>query len=212
MGIVHQQTELEILLRANDHVEEAQIALHAEHTLGNDQHAALLLLGQLRSMTQLQTQRLLVVVGIGKALAVVHAQTVDDAGVALLVVDHHVARREQAVDDRDHALIAEVQQESILLADELGQLALQLLVILGLTRHHAGTHRRSHAILGACLGVGLTHLGMIGQSEIVVKAPIQNLLAAENHVRTDLALQFRECEISVHARHILSDRTAGIFR
>ena len=57
--------------------------------------------------------------GIYEALARVHAQAVDDAGVTLLIVDHNITRCEQTVDDRDHTLIAVVEKEGILLANEL---------------------------------------------------------------------------------------------
>ena len=161
-------------------------------------------------MLELQAQRLHVVVAVYEALALVQAQTVDDAGVGLGIVDHHVTRGQQAVDDREHALVAEVEQEGILLADKLGQLTLQLLVVLGLTAHHAGTHRGGHAELGGTLGIGLAHLGVVGQSEVVVQTPVQHHLAPEFHVGADLALQFRECEISVRIRHVLTDGSTGV--
>ena len=132
------------------------------------------------------------------------------AGVGLGIVDHHVTRGQQAVDDREHALVAEVEQEGILLADKLGQFTLQLLVVLGLTAHHAGSHRGGHAELGGTLGIGLAHLGMVGQSEVVVQTPVQHHLAPEFHVGADLALQLRKCEISVRIRHVLTDGSAGV--
>ena len=129
----------------------------------------------------------------------------------LSVVDDHVARRQQAVDNRDHALITEVEQESVLLADELGQLAFELFVINGLTAHHAGAHRGRHTEFGCAFGVGLAHLRMVCQTEVVVQTPVEHLFAPENHVGTDLALQFGEREISVGVRHVLTDRSACIF-
>ena len=209
--VVHQQTELEILLQRHDLVEFAQIALHAEDTFGNHEHAALLLLGEVRGMLQLETQRIHVVVSVHETLALVQTQTVDNAGMRLGVVDDHVARRQQAVDNRDHALITEVEQESVLLADELGQLAFELFVINGLTAHHTGAHRGRHTEFGCAFGVGLAHLRMVCQTEVVVQTPVEHLFAPENHVGTDLALQFGEREISVGVRHVLTDRSACIF-
>ena len=203
--IVHQNTEIEILLGLGDHIEEAQITLHAEYALGDDQNTSVLLLGKLRSVLELQAERLLVIVGINETLALMQTQTVDDAGVSLGVVDGNVARREQAVDDRDHTLITVVEQEGILLADKLCQFALELLVVLGLAAH-GGSHTE---LCGTC-GIGLAHLGVVGQTEVVVKAPVEHHLTAETHVGADLALQLREREISVHTLHVLADRTSCI--
>ena len=210
VGVVHQQAEPELLLEGHDLVQLPQVAFHAEHALGNDEHAAVLRLGQLGGMAQLEAQRLHVVVAEHETLALVHAQAVDDAGVGLGVVHHHVARREQAVDDRNHALVAEVEQEGILLAHELGQLALQLLVVFGLATHHAGTHGGRHAEFGRTVGIGLAHLGVVGQAEVVVQTPVQHLLAAERHVGTDLAFEFRESEVAVGIRHVLTDGAARV--
>ena len=211
VGIVDQQAEVEVLLHGHDLVELAQVALHAEDALGDDQHAAVLLLGQRRGVLQLQAQRLHVVVAVDEALALVQAQAVDDAGVGLGIVDDDVTRREQAVDDREHTLVAEVEQEGILLADEGGQLALELLVVFGLTAHHAGAHRGGHAELGGTLGIGLADLGVVGQAEVVVQTPVEHHLAPEKHMGADLALEFREGEIAVGIRHVLTDRSARIF-
>ena len=161
-------------------------------------------------MLQLQAQRLLVVVTVNETLALVQTQTVDNAGVSLGIVNDNVAGREQAVDDRKHALISEVEQESVLLAYECGKLALQLLVILGLTAHHAGTHRGRHSELCSAFGIGLAYFGVVCQSKIVVKAPVQHHLAAEAHVRAYFSLEFGECEVAVDTLHVLADRTSGI--
>ena len=50
------------------------------------------MLRQFRSVLELQAQRSHVVMAIYETLALVHAQAVDDAGVCLGIIDHHVAR------------------------------------------------------------------------------------------------------------------------
>ena len=91
VSVINEQTEVEILLCLNDNIEEAQIALHTEYTLGNYEHTTTLRLSQLGCVLELQTQRLLVVVSVNETLALVHTQTIDDAGVALGIVNHNVA-------------------------------------------------------------------------------------------------------------------------
>ena len=211
MGIVDQKAELEILFQGHDLVELAQVAFHAEDTLGDHEHAAVLLFGQVGGMLQLQAQRLHVVVAVYETLALVQAQAVDDAGMRFGIVDHHVARRQQAVDDRNHALITEVQQEGVLLADELGQFALETLVVDGLAAHHAGAHRGRHAELCGTLGVGLADFGVVGQPEVIVQTPVEHLLAPESHVGADIAFQFGERVITVGVRHVLTDGATCIF-
>ena len=210
MSIINKQTEVEVLLCLNNHVEEAQIALHTEYTLGNYEHTTTLRLSQLGCVLELQAQRLLVVVSIYETLALVHTQTIDDAGVALGVVNHNVAGRKQAVDNRDHTLITEVQKESVLLTNELCELALQLLVVLGLTTHHTSTHRGCHTKLLCTSCVGLTHLGVVSQTEVVVQTPVEHHLTAKTHMGTKLALQLGECKITVHQLHILTNRATGV--
>ena len=211
VGIVDQKAELEILFQGHDLVELAQVAFHAEDTLGDHEHAAVLLFGQVGGMLQLQAQRLHVVVAVYETLALVQAQAVDDAGMRFGIVDHHVARRQQAVDDRNHALITEVQQEGVLLADELGQFALETLVVDGLAAHHAGAHRGRHAELCGTLGVGLADFGVVGQPEVIVQTPVEHLLAPESHVGADIAFQFGERVITVGVRHVLTDGATCIF-
>ena len=168
------------------------------------------LCGEGGGMLEGEAQRLDVVVGVYETRALVQAQAGDDAGMRFGIVDHHVARGEEAVDDRDHALIAEVQQEGVGFADELCQFALQLFVVFGLTAHHAGAHRGCHAEFGGTFGVGFAHFGVIGQAQVVVQAPVQHLLSPEGHVGTDFSFEFGECEIPVGITHVHTDRASGI--
>ena len=101
--VVHQQAEVELLFHRDDLVELAQVALHAEDAFGDDQYASAVLFGQFRRTFELLAAGRHVVVRIDETLAGVQAQTVDDAGVRFGVIDHYVAAREQAIDDRYHA-------------------------------------------------------------------------------------------------------------
>ena len=209
VSVINQQTERELALQSHDLVQLTQITLHTEYTLGDNQHAAILRLSQLGSVAQLQAQAVHIVMTKYETLALVHTQTVDDTSVSLSVINHNVAGSQQTVDDRHHTLITEVEQECVLLTNESGQLALQLLVINGLTAHHTCTHRSSHTEVDSALSVSLAHLGVVSQTEVVVQAPVQNLLTAELHMRADRAFEFREREIAVRILLIHTDRTTG---
>ena len=208
--VVHQQAEVELLFHRDDLVELAQVALHAEDAFGDDQYASAVLFGQFRRTFELLAAGRHVVVRIDETLAGVQAQTVDDAGVRFGVIDHYVAAREQAIDDRYHALITVVEQEGVRLADEGRQFAVELLVPFGLAAHHAGTHRSRHAEFRGAFGVGLAHFGMVGQAEVVVQAPVQHFATAEHHPRTDLPFEFRKRIITVAQFLVLADRAAGV--
>ena len=42
VGIVNQEAEAKVLLSLNDNVQEAEVALHTEYTLGNYEHTTTL--------------------------------------------------------------------------------------------------------------------------------------------------------------------------
>ena len=209
VSVINQQTERELALQSHDLVQLTQITLHTEYTLGDNQHAAILRLSQLGSVAQLQAQAVHIVMTKYETLALVHTQTVDDTSVSLSVINHNVAGSQQTVDDRHHTLITEVEQECVLLANKLGQLALQLLVINGLTAHHTCAHRCCHTEIDSTLSVSLAYFGVVSQTEVVVETPIQNLLTAELHMRADGAFEFREREIAVRILLVHTDRAAG---
>ena len=83
-------------------------------------------------------------------------------------------------------------------------------MVFGLTAHHAGAHRGSHAEFGGTFGVGFAHFGVIGQAQVVVQAPVQHLLSPKGHVGTDFSFEFGECEIPVGITHVHTDRASGI--
>lgn len=83
-------------------------------------------------------------------------------------------------------------------------------MVFGLTAHHAGAHRGSHAEFGGTFGVGFAHFGVISQAQVVVQAPVQHLLSPKGHVGTDFSFEFGECEIPVGITHVHTDRASGI--
>ena len=209
VGIVDQDAEVELLLQSHNLVQRTQVAFHTIHTLGGHQNAAALLLGQRRGLGQLLAKALDVVVLIFETLGTRHAETVDQAGVSLAVVDDDVAQADDGVEDANLSLIAEVEQVAVLLVRILAQHRLNLLVQSGMAAHHTGTHRIGQAPAAGTLLVGGAHLRVVGQTQIVVQAPVQHLLAVERHLGTQLALELRKIEIAIGQLAILSQRTAG---
>ena len=53
MSIVNKKTEVKLLLILNDDIQEAKVALHAEDTLGDYEHTAILLLSKLCGVLEL---------------------------------------------------------------------------------------------------------------------------------------------------------------
>ena len=202
VGIVNQQAEAVFLLEGGNFVELAKVSGHAEHPFGDDEHPAVLLFGQLGGMVELLAEAVDIVVLENEAFTHVEAHPVEDAGVRFGIVNDHVVASAYGINDGNHPLVAVVEQEGIFLTHEIGQVPFQFFMFDGLSRHHAGTHRRSHAILGSRIGVGLPDLGMVGQSEVIVEAPNKHSLAPEIHVGTNFSLELRKRKIAVGHLHV----------
>jgi hypothetical protein len=63
-----------------------------------------------------------------------------------------------------------------------------------------------HAEPGGGFGVDLADLGVIGEAEVVIEAPYNFLLSAEDHSAADLSFQFWKCEVTVCSFPMLTDR------
>ena len=124
------------------------------------------------------------------AFGFVEQQAVYYTCVGLRVVNDHILCGSEGVDDRDHTLITEVEKESIGLADESGELSFELFVNHGLAAHHTGTHRIGHTVLFGRLSVYGHHLGVGGETQIVVETPRKHLFTAEFHARSYGTFQF----------------------
>ena len=211
VGIVDKDAEVELLLQSNNLVQRTEVAFHTVDTFGSHQYAAALLLGQSSGLSQLLAQALDVVVLIFETLGTRHAETVDQAGVSLAVIDDDIAQADNGIKDTDLTLIAEVEQVAVFFVRVLAQHSLNLLVQSRVTRHHTGTHRISQTPAACTFLVGGAHLRIVGQTQVVVKAPVQDLLAVERHLGTQLAFELREIKIAIGQLAILSQRTAGRF-
>ena len=107
--VVHEEAEVEFGLHGSDFIELAEVACHAEHAFGHDEDAAAGGLHVFRGVLQLFAQAVHVVVYVHVTFGRGNAQAVHDAGVRFGVVDDAVVAGSQAVDDGNHALVAEVE-------------------------------------------------------------------------------------------------------
>ena len=74
--------------------------------------------------------------------------------------------------------------------------------------HHPCSHRVCESPLGGCFCICLANLGMVGKTEVVVKAPVEHLLAVEHHMRAEFSLETGIHIVSECLVEILSYRTA----
>ena len=208
VGIVDHEAEIVFCLECGDLVQDTHRAGHSVDALGDEEHSAAVLVGLLAGPGEDPFAVDDVVVAVFVLAAGVETDAVHEAGVALGVIDDDVVPVGDGVYGGDDALVAEVEEEGVLLLLEVGEHLLQLLVIPGMAGHHAGAHRICEAPLCGSLGVGLAHLGMVGQSKVVVEAPIEDFLAVEDHMGTQLALETGIHIIAECLVEILSERTA----
>ena len=189
VGVVNHETERIFFLESGDFGKFAHGARHPEHAFGDDQHSPSAFFSDFLGPLELLLEVGHVVVAELELLAQMQTDAVQQAGVALGVVQYYVVDAGKGVDSRDYALIAEVEEESVFLFLEVGEHLLEPLVLTGVAGKHARAHRIGQAVLCCGLSVHLADFGMIGQSEIVVKAPVEHLLAVESHVGAKLALE-----------------------
>ena len=210
VGVVDHDTEFVFLLQRGDLIQDAERAGHAEHALGDQQHAAAVLLRHLAGAGEDFLAVGDVVVTIFVLFADVQADAVQQAGVALGVIDDDVVARGQRVDRGHDALVAEVVEERVLLLLEFGEGLLELLVIAGMAAHHAGAHRVRQAPLRRRVGVRLADSRVVGQAQVVVQAPVEHRGAVEDHVGAEFALQTGIHIVAEALLEILSDRAAAV--
>jgi len=165
-----------LAVRVIDHQQDAQrlrdlgqggqrrdVAVHAEHAIGDDQAAAIP-----RRRRDLLAQ--IVRIGVAKAhdLRARQAAAIDDAGVVQLVGKDHVAFAHQRGNGRQVRGEAALESDRGLGAFELGQPSFQLQVQVH--RPGDGAHRgRPDAIAVHRLFGGFDQPGMVRQAEVVVR-------------------------------------------
>src|SRR5688572_8650837 len=110
-----------------------------------------------------------------------------------------------SVDNARHTLVSIVQQDCIFFTYKFSKLLFQLLMKICITTHHACAHRSGKTIVRSGFSVCFAHLGVIGESEIIIKAPNNFFLSTKQHSAADISFQFRKREISMCSFTVLTD-------
>ncbi len=143
-------------------------------------------------------------------VVVTHVETdaVEQAGVGLRIVDNDVVAVHEGVNRRDDALIAEIEEEGILLLLEGGKPAFKFLMVLRMPGEHTAAHRIGKSPFLGRLCVGLADLRMICEPQVVVQGPVEHLDAVEFHVRSELSFKFRIHIVSHALILVLANRAS----
>lgn len=208
MRVINEYPEAVLLLEFDDLVEDSHRTGHTENALGDEKDTSAAFLGLFAGSRQNLLTVNDIVVAVLVLAADVETDSVKEAGVSLSVIDDHIVTGGKAVDRGDDSLIAEVEQERVLLLLEISEHPLKFLVQGGVAGKHTASHWIGQSPLSGALGVSLAHLRMVSESEIVVQTPVQDLFPVECHMRAKLALKFRIHIIAEALIEILSDRTA----
>ena len=210
MGVVNQYTERIFLLESDYLIQFTEGSGHTVNTLSDQQDTTAVLI----SLSASAGKNLLavnhIVVAVFVLAADMEADSVQQAGMALGVIDYDIMATRQSVDSRDDTLITEVVEESVLLLLEVGEYLLELLMVAGVSRHHPGSHRICKTPIGSSLRVSLADLRMVGQAKIVVKGPVKHRDTVEGHVGPQLTLETGIHVITETLLEILANRATGI--
>ncbi len=162
-----------IVLRSEgvDLIERSDVAVHREHAVGDDQAVTLCLCG-LQAVLQLFH----VGIGVAVALCLAEAHAVDDRSVVQRVGDDGVVLVEQGLEHTAVRVEARSVEDGVFRAEELGDLLLKLFVEIAGTADEADGRHAVAVRIQRLLG-GFHQLRVVGQSEIVVGAEVQHVLA-----------------------------------
>ena len=171
VALVHHDHCVVFVGQLVDLVQWADIAVHGEDTIGDDD-AETVLLGSLELLLEVCH----IGVGIAVALCFAEADTVDDGGVVEGVGDDGVLVGQQGFEDTAVGVEAGSVEDGVFSAEEIGDFLLQFLVeVLAAADEADGGHTIAagvHTLLG-----GFDKLGIVGKAEVVIGAEVEALLA-----------------------------------
>jgi hypothetical protein len=177
VGVVDHEAHAEALLERDDLVELRDVSLHGEDAVDHDEDATARIPGR---DLELLLEVCHVVVLVLVVLAEAETTAVDDAGVVEVVEDGDVAASQQRGEHAEIHLEAGGEGERGVALHELGDLLLELDVDVegAIEQPRPGGARAVH---GDRHGGGLLHVGVARQSQVVVRAEHDELVALVGH-------------------------------
>ena len=169
--VVHHDAGTILLRKPHDLRQVADVAAHAEHTVGHDQFAC-----GIGDLLQLPFKVLHVVVAVAQHGGVAELAAVIDARVVLPVADDVIILAGNGTDDAEVALEARGERHHGFLAEEMRKLLFQLHMQLQRAVKEAGTGAAGAVPLQG-FKPRLDHARVRGQAEIVVGAKHDAALA-----------------------------------
>ena len=189
MGVIHQQPGVFFLGRSAERWQVGQIAVHAEHTIGNHQGVA-------AGLVQPTGEARRIVVQITGEPRAAEQAGIQQGSVIDPVFQHCIATPDQRCDGGQVGHITGGKQQGARAAGELGQRLFQLMVRAAVTYHQMGS-AATDAPLGRTLLHGGDHLRVTGQPQIIIRAKGQQRLTIDQYQRRLRALQLRALAIQM---------------
>src|ERR1044072_1216874 len=141
VGIVYQEAELIFIFQGGYLFELALVAGHAEHTFCYYQDTAAGGFGHFHGTVQLLFTVGYIIVLEYVTVSLMQAQAIYDTGVALRIIYNHIPAVTNGVYGTHNALVTVVQEGGIFFTHVIRQHFFQLLMVIGISAHHAGAHR-----------------------------------------------------------------------
>jgi hypothetical protein len=187
VGLVDHQARAVLAAERHDVRHGGEVALHREHAVNDHQDAAAVALGALEHRLELVEP----VVAVRADAGARHHDRVEDRGVVARVADHGVAGAEQRADRPGVRQVAGGEDERVLGAHELGQVALELEVERERAVQEARAGEAGAEALEGVAG-GLLDALVAGEPEVVVRAEHDPLVALHVNHRPGRALEHPE--------------------
>ncbi len=189
MGIVDHHPGAMSLRLGAERRQVGEVAVHAEHAIGDHQGVAAGLFQPLGEAAR-------VVMQITREARAAEQPGIEQGGVIEAIFQHRIALPDQRGHRRQIGHVAGGEQQRTRPAGELGKRLLQLVMRRAVTDHQMrGT--AAHAPGRGALLQRRNHLGMVGQAQVVVGAERQQAFTVDRHLRPLRTLQQRTPAVEV---------------
>ena len=88
------------------------------------------------------------------------------------IINNYIITATNCINNRDHPLIAKIEQVRIGLRLKTSQLPFKFFVHAGLSRHHSCTHWVTKTILCSRQCISFSDFRVVGKSAIVIQTPV----------------------------------------